>query len=127
MADLVIHNGSLVYPDGVVTASIAVADGRIEAIGAAHAMPDAAEAIDAIGLHILPGAIDVHVHFRDPGYTHRAHVQVQPVAVAVAVAPRGRRVADLQGRQLPRPHVSVPFLVPMPITGSTTHNGTVPK
>ena len=26
---------------------------------------------DAKGLHILPGAIDVHVHFRDPGYPHK--------------------------------------------------------
>src|SRR5260370_12349661 len=34
-------------------------------------MPPAREALDARGLHILPGAIDVHVHFRDPGYPHK--------------------------------------------------------
>ena len=71
MADIVIHNGSLVSPDGIVEASIAITGGRIEAIGAANAMPPAAETINAAGLHILPGAIDVHVHFRDPGYTHK--------------------------------------------------------
>ena len=34
-------------------------------------MPQARDTMDATGLHILPGAIDVHVHFRDPGYTHK--------------------------------------------------------
>src|ERR1700753_396263 len=34
-------------------------------------MPPAKESFDATGLHVLPGAIDVHVHFRDPGYPHK--------------------------------------------------------
>ena len=34
-------------------------------------MPAAVETLDATGLHVLPGAIDVHVHFRDPGYPHK--------------------------------------------------------
>ena len=34
-------------------------------------MPAARETLDATGLHILPGAIDVHVHFRDPGYPQK--------------------------------------------------------
>ncbi|HEY1411027.1 MAG TPA: dihydroorotase family protein, partial [Rhodopila sp.] len=70
-ADLIIHNGRIVHPDGIVAASIAIRDGRILAIGAPEAMPAATETFDAGGLHILPGAIDVHVHFRDPGYTHK--------------------------------------------------------
>jgi dihydroorotase len=70
-ADLVIHNGRIVHPDGIVDASVAIAAGRILAMGAPDAMPPAAEALDAAGLHILPGAIDVHVHFRDPGYAHK--------------------------------------------------------
>jgi len=70
-ADLVIHNGKVVSPDAVVEASVAVKDGRILAVGAADAMPPAKETLDATGLHVLPGAIDVHVHFRDPGYPHK--------------------------------------------------------
>src|SRR3978361_709474 len=70
-ADLVIHNGKVVSPDTVLEASIAVKDGRVLAVGAADAMPAAKETFDARGLHILPGAIDVHVHFRDPGYPHK--------------------------------------------------------
>ena len=69
--DLVIHGGRIVHPEGIVEASVAVRDGAIVAIGEAAVMPAATETIDARGLHILPGAIDVHVHFRDPGYTHK--------------------------------------------------------
>lgn len=70
-ADLVIHNGKIVSPDSVIEASIAIKDGKVLAIGAADAMPPAKETFDAAGMHILPGAIDDHVHFRDPGYPHK--------------------------------------------------------
>src|SRR5258705_13556703 len=43
----------------------------MHAIGALEAMPPANQTLDATGLHILPGAIDVHVHFRDPGYPQK--------------------------------------------------------
>jgi dihydroorotase len=69
--DLVIHNGLLVSPDDTYAASIAIKDGLIHAIGAPDAMPPARETLDATGLHVLPGAIDVHVHFRDPGYPNK--------------------------------------------------------
>jgi dihydroorotase len=70
-ADLVICNGSLVTPDTVIEASIAIKDGKVLAIGDLEAMPLAREMFDAGGLHVLPGAIDDHVHFRDPGYPHK--------------------------------------------------------
>jgi dihydroorotase len=70
-ADLVINGGILVSPDAEYRASIAIKDGRIHAIGAPEAMPAANETLDATGMHILPGAIDVHVHFRDPGYSRK--------------------------------------------------------
>jgi dihydroorotase len=70
-ADLVINGGMIVSPDAEYRASIAVKDGAIFAIGKQEAMPPAPEILDVSGLHILPGAIDVHVHFRDPGYPHK--------------------------------------------------------
>ncbi|MCK9915633.1 allantoinase AllB [Microbacteriaceae bacterium K1510] len=70
-ADLIIKGGLVVTPDSVFPASIAIRDGKILAVGGDDAMPPAAETVDATGLHILPGAIDVHVHFRDPGYPHK--------------------------------------------------------
>src|ERR1700686_4341079 len=71
MVDLVINNGRVVSADNVMAASVAIRDGLICAVGAADVMPPAREALDAAGLHLLPGAIDVHVHFRDPGYPHK--------------------------------------------------------
>ena len=70
-ADLVIHGGQIVSPETIIAASIAIKDGAVLAIGAADAMPPARDYLDATGLHILPGAIDVHVHFRDPGYPQK--------------------------------------------------------
>src|SRR6202008_2116388 len=70
-ADLVIRGGRVVSPDSVVEASVAIKDGSILAVGADEAMPPANETLDASGMHVLPGAIDVHVHFRDPGYPHK--------------------------------------------------------
>jgi dihydroorotase len=69
--DLVVNGGIIVSPDAEYLASIAIKDGLIHAIGAPSAMPEARQTLDATGLHILPGAIDVHVHFRDPGYPQK--------------------------------------------------------
>ena len=63
--DLILKNGTVVLPWGIAETDIAVSNGRIAAIGG---NPGAAESIlDATNLHILPGIIDPHVHFRDGG------------------------------------------------------------
>ncbi len=69
--DLVISGGTVVSPDASYPASVAIKNGVIHAIGAPAAMPPSRETLDATGLHVLPGAIDVHVHFRDPGYPQK--------------------------------------------------------
>jgi len=66
--DLILRNGAVVTSGSVMQADLAVADGRITAIEPAIAGTSAAE-IDARGLHILPGVIDAHVHFNEPGRT----------------------------------------------------------
>lgn len=71
IADLVIRGGIVVSADSAFRADIAIKDGAIAAVGAPEAMPAAKETLDASGMHVLPGAIDVHVHFRDPGYPHK--------------------------------------------------------
>ncbi len=66
MPDFVIRGATLVT-DGLPKADIAVEDGRIQAIG--PDLPGANEEIDARGLHVFPGIIDVHLHFNEPGRT----------------------------------------------------------
>ena len=69
--DLVIHGGKVVSDCAVIDASVAIRGQTIVAVGSDDAMPPATERFDASGLHVLPGAIDSHVHFRDPGYAHK--------------------------------------------------------
>ncbi|MGZ5920673.1 MAG: dihydroorotase [Rhizomicrobium sp.] len=64
--DLLIRGGTVATPNGIAPADIGVIAGRIAAIGS-FADAKAAEIFEARGLHILPGAIDSQVHFREPG------------------------------------------------------------
>jgi allantoinase len=69
--DLVIRNGLVVSPESTIRASVAVQDGAIVAVADDALMPAARVSIDAKGRHVIPGCIDSHVHFREPGYTHK--------------------------------------------------------
>lgn len=64
---LVIRGGTVVLPTGQRPVDIAVRDGVISAIGSE--VSDEDEVIDATGLVVLPGVVDAHVHFNEPGRT----------------------------------------------------------
>src|SRR5260221_13488740 len=83
IADLVILGARVVTDTASFDAGVAIKDGQILAIGEKRAMPTARETFDATGLHLLPGAIDVHVHFREPGYTHKEDWQTGTAAAAM--------------------------------------------
>ncbi|MEI6241181.1 MAG: dihydroorotase, partial [Planctomycetia bacterium] len=71
MATLLIRGGRLVDPsqgiDGVH--DVLVRDGLVVGVGAEGAQPigKADETIDAAGLVVCPGLVDMHVHLREPG------------------------------------------------------------
>ncbi len=69
--DLIIKNGLVVTPEATVKAAVLVKDGKIAGIVAGNDLPAAKEVYDATGKHVLPGIIDAHVHFRDPGVTYK--------------------------------------------------------
>ena len=67
--DLLVQNAMLGLPNGIVEGDLRIVNGVIHTI-ARHGGLVAKEnefVIDGTGLHLLPGAIDPHVHFRDPG------------------------------------------------------------
>jgi allantoinase len=66
MLDLIIRGGSVVTSAGVQRLDIGVQDGLIRVLEAEIAEPARAEQ-DALGLHVLPGLVDAHVHFNEPG------------------------------------------------------------
>lgn len=67
MFDLVIRGGRVVAPDGIISADIGIEDQRIAAVG--PGLAGGTHEIDARGLTVLPGMIDIHLHFNEPGRT----------------------------------------------------------
>ncbi len=84
--DLVVENGTIVTENQIFEGSIAIDRGKIAAVGAPSHMPPAAERIDAKSLHIMPGVIDIHVHFREPGMEHKEDWETGSRAAAMGGA-----------------------------------------
>jgi dihydroorotase (multifunctional complex type) len=82
-ADLEITGALLVTPDGERRGTLVVEDGRISGI-AEEPSGRAKETIDADGLVALPGMVDQHVHFMEPGPTEREDFAHGSTAAAVA-------------------------------------------
>lgn len=69
--DLVLLNGRVYHEGALQEEGVAVNNGKIVAIGKEVLLPAAEQVYDAKGNLVLPGLIDLHVHFRDPGYPDR--------------------------------------------------------
>lgn len=69
--DLLIVGGEIVTANARFRAQIGIRDGRIAALFEPGTEPPAGNTIDATGHFVLPGAVDAHVHFRDPGLTYK--------------------------------------------------------
>ena len=73
MSKLLIKGGKLVFADGVREGDILADGGKIIKIG--QGLEDAgAEVVDARGLHVFPGLIDLHVHLREPGFEYKEDI-----------------------------------------------------
>jgi len=81
-ADLVIKNGVVAVSSSLRRCAIAAKDGKIAWLGSNSNAPSATKVIDASGLVVLPGVIDVHVHMRDPGATHKEDFRSGTAAAA---------------------------------------------
>ena len=68
---VVISGGTVATDYGVFEADVVIEDGRVAAIAEGAGRNGADEVIDATGLVVMPGAIDMHAHFEDPGHTER--------------------------------------------------------
>src|SRR5918995_1925862 len=63
-ADLIVRGGTVVTATGRATADIAITDGVITAVEERLPVESGAREIDAIGMLVMPGVIDVHTHTR---------------------------------------------------------------
>jgi dihydroorotase len=81
---IVIAGGHVIDPgrfNGV--ADVLIEEGRVAAVGPRLTVPAGATKIDATGRLVLPGFVDLHVHFREPGFEYKESIQ-SGAAAAVA-------------------------------------------
>lgn len=79
---ILIKGGYIVNEGRVFNGNIVIEDGNI--IEVTKQQPEASfdETIDASGCYVLPGVIDDHVHFREPGLTAKADIESESRAAA---------------------------------------------
>lgn len=80
--DLALVGGTLVTASGQTRADVGIAGGRIVKLVAPGTTLGAARTLDVAGKHLLPGAIDVHSHHREPGFTHKEDIVTATSACA---------------------------------------------
>lgn len=82
--DIIIRNALLINEESRREADVMIAGDRISGIYPPGKAPAGrgANIIEASGLWLLPGIIDDHVHFREPGLTHKADIASESAAAA---------------------------------------------
>ena len=80
----IISNATIVNNGESHVGSLLVSEGRIEriVIGGEIEPQDGCQVVDATGMYLLPGVIDDHVHFREPGMTAKADMHTESMAAA---------------------------------------------
>ena len=79
---ILLRGGEIVAGAQRTTGDILVRDGRIEAIRPGLPVPDGAAMIDLAGKTVVPAFADVHVHFREPGFTAKETIRTGSMAAA---------------------------------------------
>ena len=79
-----IKGGTLVNEGKVFDGAIVVEEDKIRKIVAGNQVPESSydHVVDASGCFVLPGVIDDHVHFREPGLTAKADIESESRAAA---------------------------------------------
>lgn len=84
MARTIIHNARIVNEGKSITGYVVIDGEFIQSVTKgklpAKAVLTDDEVIDADGAYLMPGVIDDHVHFRDPGLTHKADLATESMA-----------------------------------------------
>lgn len=83
MMDTLIKNGKIISHDNqLTTVDVWLKEGKIHAIGESFDETSFETIIDAKGQLITPGLVDVHVHFREPGFTYKETIETGSKAAA---------------------------------------------
>src|SRR5438309_6573464 len=84
MRATIIRNGRIIDPanERNEIGDLVIANGRIAEQSAIRNQKSAIEEIDATGLIVAPGLIDMHVHLREPGFAHKETIASGAAAAA---------------------------------------------
>jgi dihydroorotase len=84
MSSILIQNATIINEGKTFKGDLLIKDELISAIGAPGQVkaPPGTKQIDASGLLLIPGVIDDHVHFREPGLTHKGDILSETCAAA---------------------------------------------
>ena len=80
--DILIKGGTIVTGSGTFAGDILVRDGKIVSVLPGLTPPDGVSVIDASGLTVVPAFADIHVHFREPGFTAKETISTGSAAAA---------------------------------------------
>lgn len=73
---ILIKGGHVIDPGRVNgVADVLIEHGKISAVGQTLTAPAGATVIEAAGQLVLPGFVDLHVHFREPGFEYKETIQ----------------------------------------------------
>ena len=78
---ILVKGGRIVNEGRIVEGAVVIEDGRIVEVSPQTSL-SCDEVIDASGCYVLPGVIDDHVHFREPGLTQKADIDSESRAAA---------------------------------------------
>jgi dihydroorotase len=78
--DLLLENCRVFNTTHMIDADISISDGKIVSIARTHGKIHAGTKIDIDGRVVIPGVIDPHVHFRDPGFTHKGDFESESLS-----------------------------------------------
>ena len=80
--DILLKGGAVTDGSRTYTGDILIKDGMIVSAGSCTEVPEGTEVIDVTGLTVVPAFADIHVHFREPGFTSKETIRTGSLAAA---------------------------------------------
>ncbi len=100
MSSILIKNGTIADTVTETPADVLIEDGRIARVGSLGDV-SADKIIDAAGMYVLPGLVDMHCHLREPGFEHKETIETGALSAvkggftSVACMPNTNPVIDV--------------------------------
>ena len=82
MEDIIITGANVWCEGKFITADVSIHDRKISAVGEAALLSGTGKIISGEGMYLVPGLVDLHVHFREPGYSYKETIRTGSDAAA---------------------------------------------